>query len=78
MAYKAYLQAVDRYHDTVKITVRFYDAGLDDAIIHTFQYNVGSIVVATARAEIIAYRDRLNAVDNKIAQLQTLVGTEVT
>jgi hypothetical protein len=78
MPYKAFLSNIQEYHGSVQVVCEFKDAALQLSEFHSFTYSPDSFSVAQAKTDILAYRDKLNALPNKIAQLRAFIGQEVT
>jgi len=78
MAYIAYLKDVVEYHGNINITAEYRDPGLAVVRTKTFSFTPATFSVAQAKAIIVAYRDTLNTLDNKIQTMRTFIGQEVT
>lgn len=80
MAYKAYLKDVVEYHGALQVLVEYVDDTLPDTSsrTRTFTYSFTTFSVAQAKSDILAGRDMLNAMANKVEQLRAFIGQEVT
>jgi hypothetical protein len=82
MPYRAFITQVSEppvASDSIVVTVEFRDAASSPprSIMRTFKFLAGS-TGAEMKAEIVAYRDRLRALDSVRAALALQVNDEVT